>query len=119
MTLSCGATGGIGEDAITTGLVERILLEREGLIVGGDASIAKQHLPIVSQLVTLHKYGTMNIGRDCETPLYSGRRWRGTTLAGCVTNDRFWDARPASRTNWYSNRAYQAPLPHLDQCVTD
>jgi hypothetical protein len=74
ITLSGGAAGGIGEDAIATGLCERILLECEGLIMGGDACIAKKHAPIVSQLVTLHKHETMNIGRDCETLLYSGRR---------------------------------------------
>ena len=72
--IGLGAAGGVGEDPLAAGLFQRILLEREGLIMGGDAGIANKHGSIVSQLVTLHKHETMNIGRDCETPLYSGRR---------------------------------------------
>ena len=36
-----GTTGGVGEQPFAAGLFERILLEREGLIMGGDTSIAK------------------------------------------------------------------------------
>ena len=42
------AAGGVGEDPLTAGLFQRILLERERLIVGGDPSIANKHVSIVS-----------------------------------------------------------------------
>src|SRR5207249_2828977 len=83
LTLGLGAAGSIGEDPIAPGLLERILLERESLILGRDTSIAKQHVPIVSQLVPLYKDETLNVGRDCGTPLYSGRRRRDTTPVAC------------------------------------
>ena len=68
LTLSGCAAGGIGEDAIIAVLCESIPLKRQCLIVGGDASLARKHVVIVSQLVTLHRYETMNRGRDRETP---------------------------------------------------
>ena len=44
--------GGVREDPFTAGLLQRILLQRDGLIQGRNASIANKHRPIVSQLIS-------------------------------------------------------------------
>jgi hypothetical protein len=46
-----GAAGGIGEQPLTPGLLQRVLLERERLIVGRDPGIPNKHAPIVSESV--------------------------------------------------------------------
>ena len=51
----------------TPGPCERTLLECTGLIIGGDASMARKHMPIVSPLGALDKHEMMTVGRDCET----------------------------------------------------
>lgn len=40
-------TGGVGEQPFTAGLFQRILLQRESLIMSGNAGIANKHGRIV------------------------------------------------------------------------
>jgi len=91
MTLIGGAAGGLGRDAIATGLRGRIPLECEGLIIGGDAYIARKHVPIVSLRVGFDKQEKLHVGRDREPQLLSGRRSRRTTQVVRLTDGTLWD----------------------------
>jgi hypothetical protein len=42
-----GTAGDVGEELLTAGFLERVLLEIEVLILGGDACVADEHATLV------------------------------------------------------------------------